>query len=267
MSALLIGADPEFFVRRDGVFISGHTFECGTKEEPLQTAHGSVQVDGLALEVNVKPSATRDEFVANILAVVDDLRTIVASSGCEIVAQPTALFSKEYMKSLPKNVRQLGCSPDFDAYTMGINNPPNGRVLFRTGAGHIHLGWTKDAKADDWDHFSACCDLARQMDYFVGLRTLIFDRDERRRMLYGKAGAFRPKPYGMEYRVPSNAWLASQELTETIFDASQAAFEYANAGGDLDNEFEGFAKMCLDKNITDWPKLCPDVAKEIVYAD
>lgn len=263
---LLIGADPELFVQKDGEFISGHTFECGTKQEPMETEHGHVQVDGVALEVNVPPAASRAGFVANVLAVLDDLHKIVGPAGCTVVAQPTALFSPEYFKTLPRGVRQLGCNPDYNAYTMGLNDAPNGRVSFRTGAGHIHLGWTKDQNVEDFAHFMNCCDLTRQLDYFVGLRTLKFDPDHTRRDLYGKAGAFRPKPYGMEYRVPSSAWLQSKELMETVYDATVAAFDYCNAGGDLDVEFEQFARTAIDKNITKWEDLCPAVAKEIAYA-
>lgn len=263
---LLIGADPEFFVRKDGHFVSGHTFKCGTKAEPLKTKHGAVQVDGLALEANVTPSETKEAFVANILAVIGDLNEIVAPEGCEIIAQPTALFAKKYIRSLPRHVRELGCNPDYNAYTMDMNEAPDASVDFRTGAGHIHLGWTTDKEEADGVHFFDCCKLVRNMDYFVGLRTLKFDHDEQRRMLYGKAGAFRPKPYGMEYRVPSSFWLTSTELMEQVFDATQACFEFTNAGGDMDEKYEFFARTAIDKNMTDWDKLCPDVAKEISYA-
>lgn len=264
---LLIGADPEFFVKKNGEFISGHTFECGTKSLPMKTEHGHVQVDGVALEVNVPPAETRDGFVANVLAVISDLHEIVGPAGCEVIAQPTALFDQKYFKSLPRAVRQLGCNPDYNAYTMGLNDTPNGRVPFRTGAGHIHLGWTKDQDTQDWSFFVACCDLARQLDYFVGLRTLKFDKDNTRRSLYGNAGAFRPKPYGMEYRVPSSAWLTDRTLMEEVYDASVAGFEYTNSGGDMDLEFDQFARTCIDKNVTNWETLCPAVAKEIGYAD
>ena len=35
--------------------------------------------------------------------------------------------------------------------------------------------------------------------------------------MYGKAGAFRPKPYGMEYRVLSNFWLTSDVHMGNVF--------------------------------------------------
>ncbi len=39
----------------------------------------------------------------------------------------------------------------------------------------------------------------------------MYDKDTERRGMYGKAGAFRPKPYGVEYRTLSNAWLSNDE--------------------------------------------------------
>lgn len=262
----LIGADPEFFVRKGDDFISGHTFRCGTKKKPFKTKHGFVQVDGLALEANVPPSASRVDFIQNVLGVIGDLNDIVRAKGCEIIAQPTVTFPQKYIRELPPHVRELGCNPDFNAYTKGMNDAPDGRVSFRTGAGHIHVGWTAGKDAEDILHFEACADLARMMDYFVGLRTLKFDDDNQRRELYGKAGAFRPKPYGMEYRVPSSKWCTSEALMGEVYDAAIAAIELANAGVDLDDKYQLFAQTCIDKNITNWDELNPEVAKEIGYA-
>lgn len=262
----LIGADPEFFVKKGNIFVSGHTFRCGTKINPMKTEHGFVQVDGLALEANVPPSADRGTFIANCLGVIGDLEQIVRGRNCSIVAQPVAKFSSKYIRALPKHVQELGCNPDYNAYSESMNEPPNGRVAFRTGAGHIHVGWTKEKDPDDLKHFEDCCFLVRQMDYFVGLRTLKFDTDNRRRELYGKAGAFRAKPYGMEYRVPSSAWCRTPELMGEVFDATMAAFNSANEGVDMDKKFDNFAQVCIDKNITNWDELNPEVAKEIGYA-
>ena len=35
--------------------------------------------------------------------------------------------------------------------------------------------------------------------------------------MYGCAGAFRPKKYGMEYRVPSNYWIKNNKTIESVF--------------------------------------------------
>lgn len=267
MKKPLIGADPEFFVKdRSGTIISGHIFNCGTKILPLPTKHGFVQVDGLALEANIHPAETKEQFVSGILGVISDLTEIVKTRKCSIIAQPVAEFTPAFMKKLPPTVRALGCNPDFNAYTLDMNEPPDSYVPFRTGAGHIHVGWTEQEDTGSFAHFKNCANLARQMDYFVGLRTLKFDPDNRRRELYGKAGAFRPKHYGMEYRVPSSAWCASPELMGEIYDATLHAFEFANANGDLEAVHQGFARACIDKSIADWDELNPQVAKDIGYA-
>lgn len=262
----LIGADPEFFVKKAGNFVSGHIFNCGTKQLPMPTKHGFVQVDGLALEANIHPAETKEQFISGILGVMEDLTGIVKQKGCSLVAQPVAEFNPKYMKRLPPHIRVLGCNPDFNAYTLGENPPPDGDVPFRTGAGHIHVGWTEQADIGDFDHFKNCANLARQMDYFVGLRTLKFDPDNRRRDLYGKAGAFRPKHYGMEYRVPSSVWCSDPKLMGEVYDATLACFEFANANGDLEAKHQGFAQACIDKNIVSWDELNPEVAKDIGYA-
>jgi len=44
-----------------------------------------------------------------------------------------------------------------------------------------------------------------------------------RRTLYGKAGAHRPKTYGVEYRACSSWWLASPEHTKLVYDLTAAA--------------------------------------------
>lgn len=224
-ATLKIGADPELFVKlADGQFISGHVFECGTKANPMLTKHGAVQVDGMALEFNVTPAENKVEFVNNTISVLKDLNQLVGAryAGAKLVAIPVCDFGKEYIQSVPEIASALGCNPDFDGYTKEPNPVPNAELPFRTGSGHIHIGWTDGA--DSREHFELCCDVAKELDYYIGLPSLLWDKDNRRRELYGRPGAFRPKPYGMEYRVPSNAWLKSRQTIEFVYDrASKGA--------------------------------------------
>jgi hypothetical protein len=48
--------------------------------------------------------------------------------------------------------------------------------------------------------------------------------------MYGAAGAFRPKPYGVEYRVLSNAWLTTEDRMRFVFDQTVAAVNDLIAG-------------------------------------
>lgn len=261
---LLIGADPEFFVLKKSTYISGHTFQCGTKIKPMVTEHGSVQVDGLALEANVRPAQSEDEFVKNILGVRQDLAKIVRkhSKKCRLVAASTAHFGKDYLSKLPPEVLVLGCTPDYNAYT-GVENPrPPAGELFRTGAGHIHFGWATGLNMSP-DHFNDCQRLARQLDYYLGLPSTFWDHDHKRRLMYGKAGAFRPKSYGMEYRVLSNAWLNSEKLQRFVYKNSVRAFEALAVDKDLYREHGLFAAEVINTPIQNWANMKPALFKEI----
>ena len=62
-------------------------------------------------------------------------------------------------------------------------------------------------------------------DILLGLPSVLLDPDERRKQLYGKAGAMRFKKYGAEYRTLSNFWLFSDDLIEWAYKGGVAAYE------------------------------------------
>lgn len=219
----LLGADPEVFVKQGGKHISAHGMIAGTKKAPLPVDKGAVQVDGMALEFNIDPAQTATEFVRNIDTVYNRLKRMIPAD-CTLDIVPTAYFDPEYIKSQPEEATELGCDPDFDAWT-GTKNPrPNASVDFRTGAGHIHIGWAEDMSLSDPDHFEACCMMVKQLDCSLGILSILWDRDTKRRELYGKLGAFRPKSYGVEYRTLSNSWLRSVALKKLVWTITKIAF-------------------------------------------
>lgn len=215
------GADPELFVQKDGTFISGHGLIQGDKENPYPVNHGAVQVDGMALEFNIDPALDEEGFVFNIESVLSQLKAMVPEYN--LVATPVAHFTAEYLDIQPKEAKELGCDPDFNAWTGLQNSVPDNTVVFRTGSGHIHIGWTDNASITEPEHVSNAQAMVRQLDFYLGLPSLQFDADTQRRELYGKAGAHRIKPYGVEYRVLSNSWLRSRDLMAWAFRASKKA--------------------------------------------
>lgn len=210
-----VGADPEVFVRQNGVFRSAHGLIEGTKQNPHPVEKGAVQVDGMALEFNIDPATTQKDWLFNISTVMRQLEAMVPEHDIAITS--TADFGAAYIAQQPEEARILGCEPDFNAYTEAINPAPDVTQPFRTAAGHVHIGWTKNADITSPQHLYLCRTLIKQLDCFLGLPSKIFDGDGRRRQLYGKAGAFRPKPYGVEYRVLSNKWLQTQELQRWVY--------------------------------------------------
>lgn len=263
--ALKIGADPEIFVKKNGKFVSGHVFPCGTKHQPRQTKHGTVQVDGMALEFNVKPAANKKAFVQNVQNVYTDLSQIVHTHDKEasLEAVPTVHFDKTYLDTLPREALELGCNPDFNAYERQANPKPDPTVTFRTGAGHVHLGWCDIKDPYIVEHFRSCARVVKELDFFLGLASFDWDTDGERRQLYGKAGAFRPKLYGVEYRVLSNAWIRSPDLVGRVYALTTKAFASSGGHESFCDKYGTFARDMIDNNIRDWQKIRPDIHKEL----
>jgi len=212
---LKIGADPEVFVRQGGKFVSAHGLVKGTKECPFPVNKGAVQVDGMALEFNIDPAKNAKEFSDNIHTVMAILDDMVPDHELDPV--PTASFTKAYMNKQPKEALELGCEPDFNVWTNDVNPKPNGDVNFRTGAGHIHIGWADNVDVTHPEHIEACQTVVKQLDWTLGILSTVYDKDKKRRKLYGDWGSYRVKPYGVEYRVLSNAWLKSPELVAWVY--------------------------------------------------
>lgn len=214
-----VGADPELFVKAgDGEFVSAHDLIPGTKEDPFPVNFGAIQRDGLAAEFNIVPANSANEFVSNIKSVMKTLQEDFLGDKYKLVAQPTAYFSQEYFDSLPDDPKILGCTPDYNAYTGEPNHPPGTDEPFRTGSGHVHLGFSEYEDIYDPEYFRLCCNVVKQLDQALFYPSLTWDSDKKRRTLYGKMGAFRPKPYGLEYRPLSNAYLRNDDLIRFVYE-------------------------------------------------
>lgn len=229
MNDVMIGCDPEYFVKVKGDNVSAHGLVDGDKANPLKLQHGAVQVDGTALEFNIDPARTREEFLYNIDAVLDQVRALVPKKY-EFAFDPVADYDEETYKNIPADALVLGCEPDFNAYSGEINNAPNAEVMFRTAAGHVHFGWTDGADPHEGGHFMDSRSVTAMADYLIGLPLAVMEPGNKRKDLYGKAGAFRPKPYGCEWRTSSNFWLKNEELRGLVYDQSIKVIEFLNEG-------------------------------------
>lgn len=241
-----IGCDPELFVNKGGKLIAACGLVPGDKNSPHKVENGAVQVDGLALEFNTDPEDLRfpvgysygtvegftgfNNKVVNVIKQLSDMMP----EGHTFNKSTSVEFSEDYYESLHDDHKVLGCDPDFNAYKDGEENPaPNSDEfrLRRGAAGHLHFGWTKDIDITNPEHIAICCDFVKCLDAFVGLGMCFLETDTKRKEVYGKAGAFRPKNYGVEYRTPSNAWIWSKTKRKFIFDLSIAALQNMCNGG------------------------------------
>lgn len=231
-----LGADPEIFVGRAGQFFSAHeTAIEGNKKDPMPVNKGAVQIDGMALEFNIDPASNYQEFQENLDVVQAQLAQLL-QPGMEFLDVASVIFSAEFLKDIPYENVRLGCEPDYNGYMVAKNPAPDQNALMRTAGGHVHIGGIGPSEDNRRKHLPNMARLTRLMDEEVGVYSTLWDKDDRRRALYGKAGCYRPKPYGMEYRSMSNAWLFSKKVTEFVFNATIDAVQRYLDGDDVKSE-------------------------------
>lgn len=236
----MIGADPEVFVTSKGKLVSAHGLIPGDKRAPHKVPTGAIQVDGMALEFNIDPISLsergKSHFATRITSVLASLYEYMKQSDpdADMLIEGSVVFDEEYYNTVvPESAKELGCDPDFNAWEGGAQNPaPEKGTPLRGAAGHIHIGWGEDIPVDHPDHIAMCCDFVKCLDFYLGLGTTLYETKEgmRRKEAYGKAGAFRPKTYGVEYRTPSNCWITNGSKKRFVFDLAAAAISDMKRG-------------------------------------
>ena len=211
MANVLIGSDPEVFLSQNGQIISAIGLIGGDKKAPVPVVDGALQEDNVLAEVNITPAASVGEFISRLRSVLNTLQNVTKS---DIVIKPSHVFEKEYLMSIGGKAMTFGCEPDYCVYS-GRNPRPSPYSCLRTAGGHIHVG------SDDIDPVA----LVKTMDRLLALPSLFMDTDQQRRERYGKAGCYRLKPYGVEYRTLSNFWLQSEELMTWAYNTTIKAVE------------------------------------------
>jgi hypothetical protein len=225
------GCDPEMFITdADGNLVSAEGLIPGTKQEPHKVDGGAVQVDGLAAEFNIDPVDNFKDWNDKIVSVMGQLKKMLPT-GYGFLIEPSVRFSPEVLNAASSKAKELGCDPDYNAWTGEVNPYPDttNDPFLRTASGHVHVGWLAPEDympVEDEIHRKHGFDLVKQFDWFLGAWSVLKDADVTRRQLYGKAGACRIKPYGMEYRVMSNFWIKEKDLRRHVWNRMQSAVEY-----------------------------------------
>lgn len=209
-----LGSDPEVFLQDpEGKPISIIGYINADKWNPRQIpdmpAGFTLQEDNVALEFGVPPAATKEEFVKHIRDVM--CKGLEYVPNMKFSTLSCIIFPEDQMKHPMAHV--FGCEPDFNAWTKDVNKSPKPPHPFmRSAGGHIHVETTKDP-----------IDVVKAMDLFLGVPSILMDKGEDRKKMYGKAGAHRPKSYGVEYRTLSNFWVFNDRLIEWVWDNTARA--------------------------------------------
>lgn len=222
MRKFVIGADPELFLQdAAGAYIAACGRIGGSKSNPMPLPIGdgfAVQEDNVALEYNVPPSQDKEQFVNTINRAMSYLTDMVQQKGYKFASTSAVSFPMQEL--LHPAAMQFGCDPDFNAWLDGKANPRPAATdrQLRTCGGHVHVGHKFKSRKQAFN-------FVKYLDLFLGVPSTLLDEGDLRKNLYGKAGACRIKPYGVEYRSLSNFWVLDPVLTAWIWDATSAAME------------------------------------------
>lgn len=108
---------------------------------------------------------------------------------------------------------------------------------------HFHVGY-------DNHNRETSIELIRTLDLFLGVPSILIDKDDRRRELYGKAGCFRFTAYGLEYRVMSGYFIDTPELIDWCFTQITKAIDFLNEGGSVEKDASKIVEAINDNNKT-----------------
>ncbi len=249
---LTIGADPELFICKGNELINAYGLIEGTKGDPNEVDDGAVQVDGIALEFNIKPCYGKDTFSYRIGKVMRQLSSMVGDEY-EFMTDSSVEFDDAWRNKQDFNSLVMGCSPEFSAWNGGnIIDPPDDELNMRSVGGHIHAGFKRTDDPFSEEHLNKCVTFARLLDHELGVYSVLWDKDQERRKMYGKPGSFRPKEYGIEYRTLSNKWIFEKALIDFVYDGVQRAMQRYQ-DGDEAHTVPDYIEEIIEEGLTDHP--------------
>lgn len=243
---ITIGADVEgVLMSNQETPVSAVGLIGGDKTFPFIVDKGNLQEDNVLAEFAIDPVTNRIDFIEAISSVIDSMKAKIEPMELTYTFPASAEFPEDQLNT--PQAQMFGCEPDYNAWTGSRNRPPRPSDIgsLRTCGGHIHVGYEFDP-----DNSSDQTDLIQWMDLYLGLPSVLLDPDTTRRQVYGKAGAFRPKPYGVEYRVLSNFWTQSEELMGWVFDQTLLAYE-GFLGGSVSGIFSSRDLEAIRRAITE----------------
>jgi len=248
-----IGSDPEMFLYSNE--LNKHVPVCGliggTKHEPKPITNDghAIQEDNVAVEFCIPPCKTVNEFVENITFVKNYIQdTILNEKKLTLDCVSSVEFTYDDLNS--EQAQTFGCDPDFNAYTFDQNVIDKESVspFLRSAGFHIHIGYDKPT-------VECSIELVKAFDLFVLVPSILMDEDTNRRQLYGKAGSYRFKSYGVECRGLGGYFVRNEELTKWVAEQTLKAIEFVNEGGIITNESD--IQECINTSNK-------DLAKEIM---
>lgn len=201
-----------------------------TKENPFTINGGTMHHDCSLLEFTTPPCDTNEklrssyirqkEYVREALLTTVDVRRRAADviggavHSITLSEDTAAAFSQVDFMNQPEN-RELGCSPSRNAYGSRPIRPEGYADTKRFGGTHLNIS-TPDTTSSEDRSLVMAVDIAFAMPHMFTCNSP--DDEQLRRELYGRAGEYRRKDFGIEFRVLSSNFLNAYSITR-IYDA------------------------------------------------
>lgn len=225
-----VGSDPELFFVKDGEVVPSNL---------VVPAEGSNRVirDGFQGELNPLGNSCRQTAGSNLAFAFLEAVRLARAVGAEVSMRVGHVIGDDAWSKTPLMMRRFGCNPTLNSSETNPKRVTGLRERFRAAGGHIHVGYTKTKLMSDINK------IVEVMNIVVGNTCVLVDRDPdnaRRRINYGRAGEYREKPYGLEYRVLSNFWLKSYTLWSmaSILVRNSLAIHNAGLSDELISRFD-----------------------------
>lgn len=196
---ITLGSDPEFPIwdSRLEKYISSVGKVGGTKKEPLLLEEGLyVQEDNVAVEITIQPCKTLEEIYSQVdrATQIINERLLKKNQNWALTIASSGVYSTQELKS--EAAQTMGCEPALNIYQESAKAVTAAMAgTLRTFGFHIHFGFEDiELNGRFRQAFIFLCDL------HLGLPSMLYDKDVKRRSLYGNLGDYRETSYGVEYR-------------------------------------------------------------------
>jgi len=221
------GSDPEFALSKDNKFYSAIEILRNNIQNRLKIKGHEFYYDNVLAECAIKPSFSKEETIKNFEECFKIYSNLVYPFKLETISSVD--FNSDQL--LHPDAKKVGCAGDFCAYTMKQMEGPVNEISnknLRSCGGHIHVG-DQSLVTDGPEPIL----FVYMLDFFIGIPSIWLDNDEssvKRKSIYGQAGRYRVKTYGIEYRSLGNFWLKSPELVSLIYDLTDFCVDFVKKG-------------------------------------
>lgn len=237
MNNLILGADPEVFISKNGKIVSAENKLEGKKSSPLRIDNDIwIHEDNALGEFGFTPVDNPQDLESTINRAIylieekigDEFNIDLRGSG------------KIDEDELTDQTLSSGCSPEFDCFSLEESDPPDlSNTLLRSAGGHLHIGYDSQVGDRSLEYQNRIrVGLCRLLDLYLLIPSMFVEdkTDIQRLSLFGDPGKMRFKDYGLEYRSLSNFWLRNKINIYGIFKRTQEALDHMTSvilgGGD-----------------------------------